>query len=255
MLSSNKNERYCYLTYQRLEDCLGEERVLDALVERLEVPGKRATLKLLSRDEKLDAIFRQVENFIGSKTSRWYQVPKLEVLAAAIFDSDLPKRHVLQLFSDQKTEAALCPPVTRYLAAKGYSVYDEVPMGTKRADVVGLKEGGWFSSVEAVAVELKNELSQLSRGLDQMTTFAEHSNKVYLACTPSLAAQYLQKHAEGRSTKGWDPTVLRKKLDHFGFGLLLVEGDEVTEVQQPRSRANQRLDELVMALKTRRRIA
>jgi hypothetical protein len=64
----------------------------------------------------------------------------------------------------------------------------------------------------------------MKRGLDQMTTFAEYSHEVYMACTPDLAAQYLFKHANARSVRHWDPDVLDNKLERFGFGLLLVAG-------------------------------
>ena len=37
-----------------------------------------------------------------------------------------------------------------------------------------------------------------------------------------------------RGTKGWDSEVLDRKLKKYGFGLLLVEGKEVSEHLRPR---------------------
>ena len=108
-------------------------------------------------------------------------------------------------------------------------------MGTKRADVVGYTPGGLFGSPRVVTVELKNDLAQMSRGLDQMTTYDEFSTAVYLACTPRLAADFLKKHAASPGVRRWEPDALDRKLEKFGFGLLLVEGEEVTEVRSART--------------------
>lgn len=98
--------------------------------------------------------------------------------------------------------------------------------------MLGHKKGFLFGE-RLVGVELKNDIVQFERALDQMTTFGQYTHAVYLACTPAMAAEYLDKHAEARGVHHWDSTVLRKKLESFGFGLLLVEGSTVYEVMKP----------------------
>jgi hypothetical protein len=236
-----------------LQRALDDDRVLDTLVRDLQVPGKPAVLKALSRAEKLQAIERQIEHFRASMTSVWRDASPPEVLAASIFRCQLPDRHVFKLFCNVKNERALLAPVSAWLNAKDLPAFDEVPMGTNRVDVLGYRKGGWLSSTEIVAVELKDDLNQMKRGLDQMTTYGEYAHKVYLAITPYLAAMYLDQHAEASKVCHWDAGVLDRKLEQFGFGLLLVEGDQVFEYRQPKPREPQakKLQEIDLALRKR----
>ena len=66
-----------------------------------------------------------------------------------------------------------------------------------------------------------------------MGTFAEYVHGVYLACTPAFAAEYLERNAENRNVNHWDSSVLDRKLKQGGFGLLLVERDNVFETIKP----------------------
>ncbi|MGH9895316.1 MAG: hypothetical protein ACREA0_25705, partial [bacterium] len=77
----------------------------------------------------------------------------------------------------------LLAPVGAWIREKGLEPYVEVPLGTKRIDVVGYKKGNFFVAERVIGVELKNDLVQMERGLDQMTTFAEFAHATYLACT------------------------------------------------------------------------
>src|SRR5260370_13484779 len=90
-------------------------------------------------------------------------------------------------------------------------------------DVLGHKKG-FLSGNRLLSIELKNEVGQFERALDQMTTFRQYTQLTYLACTPTMAADYLDRHAEARGVKQWDSAVFKNKLESFGFGLLLVEG-------------------------------
>lgn len=227
--------RYCFLRLRVLKEAIKDPRVLDALVDQLQVPGKR--LKTLSPEEKMGAIERQIDHFRGTKTSVWYGIPAAEVLAASIYRADkLSNRMVGALFSDVRREEELAAPVIAWLHNKDLLPYKEVPLGTKRVDVVGYQKGGFLTSTRIVGVELKNELSQLKRALDQMTTFAEYAHLTYLACTPALAAAFLDQHAEAPNVRHWDAEVFRRKLQAFGFGLLLVEGVDVYEVLEPKEK-------------------
>lgn len=219
---------YCYIPGLILKEILAESDqfgLLDHLVQGLEVPGKPAVLKKLSNAEKLRAIENQAEHFRESPTSLWRNVEIPEILAASIWRHGPPK--VTQvIFGAVKKENDLLKPAGQWLRAKDLKVYDEVPMGTKRVDLAGYKEGGWFSSDQIISIELKNDIEQLKRGLDQMTTFADYSSEVYMACTPAMAATYLDKHAEARNVRHWEPEVLNDKLRKFGFGLLLIDGKD-----------------------------
>jgi hypothetical protein len=109
----------------------------------------------------------------------------------------------------------------------------EIQLGRRRIDVLGYKKPGLMGSPRLTAVELKNSDEQFRRGPDQMGTFAEYAHAVYLACTPAFAADYLERSAEHRAVNHWDPTLLDRKLKQGGFGLLIVERDNVFEVITP----------------------
>lgn len=100
-------------------------------------------------------------------------------------------------------------------------------------NVLGYRRPGLLRGSRAVAVELKNDVEQLKRGLDQLATFKDYANAVYLACTPALAASYLDRHAGARNVRQWDPELLTRKLKTMGVGLLIVEGSMVMEMLKP----------------------
>ena len=245
------DDLYCYLGGAVLREAIQDPKVLDGLLDQLEVPGKLATLRALSSKEKLQAIERQIEHFRKMRTSIWFGVPVAEVLAASIYRSRLGNRLVLDdLFADARREEDLLDPVASWLEGQGLIAYSEVPMGRGRVDLIGYGKKGLFRSDRVVAVELKNELDQLKRGLDQMTTFADYAHVVYLAVTPALGAEFLDSHAEGRGVQRWDPDVLNRKLETFGFGLLLVEDQDVNEVVEPQERdvAKDKFGEVVASI-------
>ena len=252
---SAQTTRFAYVRLPMLKEALGEDRVLTALIDVLQVPGKPAVLRTMSLEEKLEAIVRQVEHYRGTSTSLWRDVPVPYVLAASIQRSDLPDKIVYKIFSDVKKESALCKPVTDWYSAKGYAVHEEVPLGACRADLVCIKEGGWLSNKEIVAIELKNDLGEMRRALDQMTTYRDYAHRVYFACTPWLAADYLLQHAEGLKVKHYDHELLDRRLKELNFGLLLVEGNEVYEhLEAPtREPGTRKLEELTLALTAKKK--
>src|SRR4029077_19774560 len=69
-LPDQDTTRFCYLRLRRLKQAIKDPKVLEALVEELEVPGKG-----------MAAIERRIEDLRGTKTSMWYGVPAPEVLA------------------------------------------------------------------------------------------------------------------------------------------------------------------------------
>ena len=78
----------------------------------------------------------------------------------------------------------------------------------------------------------------------------------YLACTPAMAAEYLDLHAEARGVKHWDAEVLDRKLYKLGLGLLLVEGTEVFEHRKPNDNQvlDKNVDQVLAAFSARTRI-
>lgn len=249
---------YCYMPGAQVRHALSEVVVLDALMPVLGVEGKPAQLKRMPADQKLDAIEERIAHLRRAKMSLFRDVEPAEIVAACIF-REFGNSKGGSLFHAVKQEKQLAKPVALWLRErKKAEPYGEVPMGTKRIDVMGHRKGGFFSSEVIIAVELKNELEQLKRGLDQMATFSEYASEVYLACTPYMAASYLNKHAESPSVTHWDPEALNNKLKKFGFGLLLVAPtapDPVVEVFPPRSGAPsaKKLKETLSIIENRRK--
>lgn len=255
-------ERRCYLPVETLRELVEDPTVLRALVEQLEVPGKSATLRELSDEERFCAVMEQIEGFTDRPTSVWYQVPTGEVLAASLYrgliSRDSPSwrkagKLVRAAFAPVRMEADLNRAVIAWLRARDLDVRAEVPMGSRRADFAGLRVAkrllGLMSELEVIAVENKNDLAQMKRGLDQLATFQDYSTCAYLACTPFLAAQFLDRHAEAPKVRHWDADVLRRRLGSIGAGLLIVEDDAVTEVMAPTRRKieDRRVDDVYRA--------
>lgn len=215
------NRHYCYVMGVLLKSFLEDEAAVTNLMKALKVPGKSAHLNRASLKEKMSYVDAQVAHLATLESSEWYGVAPAEIVAAHLWRS-LNGRDRKLLFSAVKAEAELLRPVVNYFESKGYSSFAEVPMGRNRVDLVAIHAGGLLSKPRVVAVELKNSCAQLKRALDQMTTFGEHATQVYLACTPAMAAEYLDGHARAHNVKRWDETVLNRKLKAFGFGLLLV---------------------------------
>ena len=245
-LSGESDERYCYLRLGKLKQLLGEPSVLDVLIEQLEVPGAPKTLKPLTAQQKMQCIETQTDHFRRTPTSVWYGVPTFEALAASIWRAAddpfyrekglLTKKLVRrEWFCGVSEEDDLRIPIAKWLRSKGCEPYMEIPLGSGRVDVLGTEKAALLSSSRFIAVELKNDYEQFKRALNQMSTFAEYANAVYMACTPDFAAEYLDHNEQ--STGHWDRDVLERKLTAGGFGLLIVERDQVFKVLKPIEKA------------------
>jgi len=244
--SNNSTEkRYCYLRAGKLEQLLADPLVLDVLVEQLEVPGAPKTLKQLTSQAKMQSIEAQIDHFRRTPTSVWYGVPVFEVMAASLWrtnddqfyrDKGLLSRKLVrrEWFSGVSEEDDLRVPIAKWLKKQDYEPYMEIPLGSARVDVLGCSKPGLLNSRRFVAVELKNDYEQFKRALNQMSTFAEYTNAVYMACTPDFAAEYSDRQAE--STGHWNAEALERKIIGGGFGLLIVEKERVSEVVKPTER-------------------
>jgi len=253
-------DRFCYLRADSLEEAVGDSRVLDGLMQGLKVPGKEVHLKRMDIEEKQEVITQTVEHHIESRTSLWHEQKPLEVLAAVLWRSTVPVTLKKKLWGSRGKEADLLMPISRWLREENWDTYAEVVMGPRRIDVVAHKghKGllSLFFEEKVVGIELKNNLQQFTRGLDQMTTFAGYVNRIYLACTPWMAASYLEKHASAPGVKRWDADVFEEKLERADLGLILVDGEDVEIVREPEEQdvSEKRLEELHDALKRSKRI-
>ena len=64
---------------------------------------------------------------------------------------------------------------------------------------------------------------------EQVERCVEVVEKIDDPRTPATIADQLVRHLEGRSVKHWDADVMYRRLRDLGFGLLVVEGQQVYE--------------------------
>lgn len=226
---ADEDSLWCYARVEALEKAIANPKVLDVVLLSCGAVGTTDKLKKMPVEDKIDTITKALATRRTMKGA-FHGVHELEQLAAMIYGLDVPANVRNAVWPKVSKEADLLKPVSKYFKDEGFEVFAEVPMGRARIDVLARKKGGWFSAQRLVGVELKNDLAQLKRGLDQMTTFADYTHQIYLACTPALAAEYVASHVHGRAVQVWDAEVLNEKLKRAGIGLLLVRGNDVAEV-------------------------
>lgn len=227
------DRRFCYARTGLLKKSWKDPKVLDALIDFFRVDGKPAVLSKLSDDDKRSAIKRELAHLNGSKLSQWRGARDVEMLAVAILAAEgIPTAIRDEVFCPVQVEADLYKPVAAWLKKIEHIAEPEVQLGKSRVDVLGFRKGWLTTSI--IAVELKNDLEELKRGFNQMTDYAGYAHKVYLACTPQLAAKYVRSHAEAPNVTQWEGDVLTEKFKKGQFGLLIVEGNDVYEVQESR---------------------
>lgn len=197
---------------------------------------KAASLKAMSVGDKRRAVQTLVEARKNQPGAVTYGLHELEVFVIALREaleaSKENRNFTKMIWPGVKKEADLLSPIAAYYREREYEVYREVPMGRKRVDALCHKKGGFLRSEHLLAIELKNDLAQLKRGFDQMTTFADYAHGVYLACTPEMAFNFLQDHAKARAVHKWDFKALENKLSRAGIGLLIVQEGLVVNMLQ-----------------------
>jgi hypothetical protein len=221
--------RYAYLRLRRLKEAIKEPKVLEALARELEVTGVDAT----SPAKTLAAIERQIGRLRAEKTSLWFGVPAPEILAAAIFkagfkDGEVAGGPARAFFTPAPRDEELAPPVLNWLKGSGLTTVEGVPFGGEPIDVVGYRKG-LLSGPRVVAVAMKNDPRQLEHALEALKSLAPYTNVTYLACTPAVAASYLAAYAAAQAVPRWDGDALNRRLRASGLGLLVVEGDAVSQ--------------------------
>lgn len=222
--------RYCYLRLRRLKKAIADTNVLDVVATHLDVAVEPSS----SPRDKLAAIERQIESLRATSSSIWHQAPAPEVLAAALFAaSKRAEGPVGELFSPAPTAAALAPVVSTWLVAGGLTLFNRLPSGTS-FDQVGYHKAA-FAGLRVVGVAVKNDASQVDDALEGMKPFARYTQSLQLALTPAAAAEYLTACAA--ATGRWDGEALARRLQPLGVGLLMVEGDAVSQAVLPKTRA------------------
>jgi len=222
--------RYCYLRLRLLKAAVKDAKVLDALVEDLELAGATGR-------KRMPAIERRIDELRSAKDSLWYDVPALEILAALIFKAG--KRTggaVADLFKPVSQVRDLAAPLAQWLHLAGLTTYSGGVPGIGRANVVGYRDGHVLAGARIVGIEAINNAGVLARALDEMKTSREHTHASYVACTPALAAEFLWDQATASGATHWDAEALRRRLQACGGGLFVVEGDAVAQAILPKER-------------------
>jgi len=194
-------------------------------------------------DEKKENILSHINHLRKLNTAFEHEAEIGDVLALRLFDC-LPHRLHSEFFYGVRKDSDLKEPVAKWLADKGCKVYPEVLVGTNQADLVGYQEGGFLRGELLIGIELKNDFDQMKRAFDQLTTYDQFCDSIYLAATPLCCAQFVRWFSI--RTGNLVTTALEDKLRKTGAGLLLVTESGVEVVQEAtkeRSRLRARLIE------------
>lgn len=221
--------RFCYLRLRRLKKAIADTNVLDAVASHLEVSVDSGT----SVRDKLAAIERQIERLRARSTSIWHQAPAPEVLAASLHAASRGAAGPVELFNAATSAAAMAPGVSSWLDASGLTLFNRLPSGTP-FDKVGYHKAA-FAGLRVVGVAIKNDAGQIDDALEAMKPFARYTQALQLALTPAVAAEYLIACAN--ATGRWNGEALARRLRPLGVGLLIVEGDAVSQAVLPKTRA------------------
>ena len=173
------------------------------------------------------------------------------MLAASLFAASKRSEDGLSnLFSRARVAGALAPAVVMWLNGGGLTLYDALPPGTG-FDFVGYRKG-MLSGARVVGVAVKNDATEIDAALEGMKTFARYTEAMHLACTPAVAAEYLA--ARAAATGRWDAEALLRRLRSLGVGLLIVEGDAISQTLLAKTRPldGKALEALVAAFRNPR---
>jgi hypothetical protein len=219
--------RYSGLRLRLLKRAIKDPKILDALVDELEVPG--------AGSNKMAAIERRIEELRATKSSIWYEVPAPEVLAASIFKAKKLQGPVVDdLFKRVVRVQDLAAPLATWLDLAGLTAHPGAAPGLGRANLIGYRGRSMIGGGHVVGIEATNDVNELGRALDEPTRARDNLTASYLACTPALVAELLW--ARTAVIPRWEADALRQKVQAGGFGLLLVEGDAVSRVILPQER-------------------
>jgi predicted DsbA family dithiol-disulfide isomerase len=245
---ANKSERFCYLDRAFIDEVMENEVAQRNLAMQLGIALSSSHWDRLSSSKKAEQLL-DAAAYQSRAPTKWHGLQPLEVIAGVVLET-IDIDHFLPAAG---IEAELTLPVEMWLLDRGYDSFTEVPIGKNRIDVLGVHS----KTGEVVGIELKNDLSQMKRGVDQITEFGQFCDRMYLGVTPALAARYLAEHGNHRDTSGWDPRFLDDKLSSIQAGLLLVDVDALEDAVEihleapKRVVAQKRKDDLMASVEKR----
>ena len=220
--------RYSGLRLRRLKEAIKDPQVQEALVEELEVADA-------SGSNKMPAIERRIEELRATKSSPWYEVAAPEVLAASIFRAKtLQGAFIGGLFKRVADVQELAGPLATWLDLAGLTAHPGSAPGLGRANLIGYRGRSMIGGGHVVGIEATDDVNELGRALDEPKRERDNLTASYLACTPALVAELLW--ARTAIAGRWEADALRQKVQAGGFGLLLVEGDAVSQAVLPQER-------------------
>ena len=219
--------RYSGLRLRRLKQAIKDPKVLDGLVEELEVAE--------AGSNKLAAIERRIEELRATKSSLWYEVAAPEVLAASIFRAKKLQGPIVdELFKRVASVQELAAPLATWVDLAGLTAHPGSAPGLGRANLIGYRGRSMIGGGHVVGIEATNDVNELGRALDEPRRERDNLTASYLACTPALVAELLW--ARTAISARWEADALRQKAQAGGFGLLLIEGDAVSRTVLPQER-------------------
>ena len=156
--------------------------------ERASNQGEKGDM-LQTASEELEA-----RHFPKYDKQDWY-----EILAQNIYEN-LNHKWRNYVFGHADREAALYDIVRRTLKEEDYKVYLTFNRTRERWPDLYAAKPGHFHGVNAIAVDGKVSFNEFKRYLEQCTSFAKYSNKVFVAVTPGLVAEVGMRRAESISS-------------------------------------------------------
>lgn len=212
---------------------LENEKNIDKVLEALLYPGN---IKNLSRSQKLDALRAQAEHCIKVNPNLKFLTAK-DVIVVYAWDElrHSSKREAERIFGHVKGEKKLKLPMAMYFRDKGYNVFEEVRISKSQADLLAFPSSGW--SPETIGIELKTEVAQLRRALDQLTDYRVGVDKCYLGTTAYCVIDYIRASCTRGSIKA---DILKEKLESIGVGLFTIDytSGGIYEIFSPYYRGN-----------------
>jgi cob(I)alamin adenosyltransferase len=193
------------------------QQALFRTLQRLSHPHAAAFAE--TNIERLEAEVLNAAEF-SVKTYPWAPTPQvLDVVLAAAFKADISAHRRLRIFGGVSLEKDLVDPVTRHLTRNNYTVRDEVPVGSSRADLIGFGRE-WLERI-IWTVELKNAAQEVERLEEQIRDYRRASDHVVVVMTPECAAEVSLCRGEIAA-----PKAFAKRAEKWGAQLWIYDATD-----------------------------
>lgn len=227
--SSLPERRHCYVragTFQALLETPGAVELLLDLLGSEEEPPR---LERGSRDQQIRLLRQRAIHLAVQPGSPFHGLSIEEILVvsaytSAWFDKTAWKRDVSR-HPDETELNALC---REWLRARVAVIRSGQQLGRPHWRLLGYASADYIVPEQLVsAIAPCTSGQMLDADLHQLARDSTFAHEVYLACSPATALDYLQLRAQSGRPLRWDTSVLDRRLRHLGFGLLLVEREDV----------------------------